>query len=417
MTLSPLNDDGKPVDWWFLYKLPKLTASATTEAARGYEYLYFDSAMAGAPAPALVKSPYTLDADHGALFNTLDQLFSAPTADLGWILYNDEVPPDGPTSLTLGHTKGVIGFDAASNTAFWLLHSWPKFPLPDDSAQPSPMYGQTFLCMALSLDTARELAKQMHSYQEPQVYDPRIPTNLADDDPLRLLTSGVTGDDPAGSETLDLASRGGTPFKVIAKNRNWNDDFWNNLVVDEIKASIDVDTWVNGPGAIPGSTDRSKMYSVEDMKFISFDKLGFHYAWPETRDHAKWAFSKSDNWICVGDINRKTTQRLRGGCTIAFQEPTLWANLSEVDAYVAPDGSGLTQKQMQDGVAKVAQANREALGQTIAAAKRTPGYIEPTYSHRGIRAAVASQQPHPQAGAAPAEPGKSTPKPRNRKGN
>ena len=417
MTLSPLSEVGKPVDWWFLYKLPKLTSSTTTDAARGYEYLYFDNTIAVAPSPALVKSQYTLDADNGALFNTLDQLFSAPTADMGWILYNDEVPPDGPTSLTLGHTKGVIGFDAASNTAFWLLHSWPKFPLPDDSAQPSPMYGQTFLCIALSLDTARELAKQMHTYQEPQVFDPRIPTSFADDDPLRLLTSGVTGDDPAGSETLDLTSLGGTPFKVIAKNRNWNDDFWNNLVVDEIKAGIAVDTWVNGPGAIPGTTDPSKTYSVEDIKFISFDKLGFHYAWPETRDHAKWAFSETGNWVCVGDINRKTTQRLRGGCTIAFQEPTLWANLSKVDAYIAPDGSGLTQDQMRAGVKRVAKANRDALGKTIAAAKSAPDYVKPTNSHRNITAASAPLASQQQAASAQAAPVKSTPKPRNRKGN
>ena len=225
MILSPLDESGKPTDWWFMYKAPKLNAAAgLTDASTGFEYVYFDS-----KATAVTRSPYTLDSDNGALFHTLDSVFGNPQANTGWILYNDEIP-NGATSLTLGHSKGVIGFDAASNTAFWLVHSWPKFPLPDDSAQPSPMYGQTYLCVALDLDQARQLATQMHHYQQPQVYQSRIPTSFATDDPLFLLKHDVIRDnDPAGSNVLELKSIGGMPLKVIAKNAAWNDDFWNDI--------------------------------------------------------------------------------------------------------------------------------------------------------------------------------------------
>ena len=202
MSLSPLNESGMPVDWWFMYKVPKLKASSGVQASTGFEYAYFDS---DADAIAM-RSPFTLDSDNGAFFHTLDALFSNPSASTGWILYNDETP-DGQVSLTLGHSKGAIGFDVATNTAFWLLHSWPKFPTPDDTAQPSPMFGQTFLCIALDLDAARELAKQMHGFQEPQLYSPRIPTSLAVDDPLRLLTTGIRDNDPAGTNVLDLNAR------------------------------------------------------------------------------------------------------------------------------------------------------------------------------------------------------------------
>src|SRR5208337_3487484 len=313
---------------------PKLDASGDTAAPTGFEYAYFD-----AKTEKVDKSPYTLDSDNGALFHTLDQIFGNPGASTGWILYNDE-EPNGTTSFDLGHTKGVLGFDAVSKTAFWLLHSWPKFPTPEDTAQPSPMFGQTFLCIALDLDSARELAPQMHHYQEPQVYSPRIPTSLAVDDPLRLLTTGITPNDPAGTNTIELSTRGGAKFLVIAKNRNWNDDFWNDLVVVEIKASIDVDTWIRGKNVIPGSTDPSGKYKVEDIKFITLQAVGLPWEWKEVKDHAKWAISEEGqgNWVCVGDINRMISQRQRGGCTIAFKQNELWAMLSETEKIVPPEG-------------------------------------------------------------------------------
>jgi deoxyribonuclease-2 len=354
MSLSPLDESGRPVDWWFMYKVPRLAATADTGAAKGFEYAYFDS-----NAQVITRSPYTLDSDNGALFHTLDALFSNPSANTGWILYNDETPA-GQESPTLGHTKGVIGFDVGSNTAFWLLHSWPKFPTPDDTAQPSPMFGQTFLCIALDLDAARQLATQMHGFQEPQVYSPRIPTSLAVDDPLRLLTMGIGGNDPPGSNTLDLTSRGAKAFKVIAKDRNWDEDFWNDLVVDVIDASIDVDTWIRGKNVIPPDTDPSHQYTVADIKYITLEEVGLPWAWPETKDHAKWAISDANqgNWVCVGDINRMISQRRRGGCTIAFQEATLWGVLSRTDRFVIPPGSGLSQEEAR---AKVLAASRMAL--------------------------------------------------------
>ena len=354
MEMSPLNESGKKVDWWFMYKVPKLKADPTSgiSASTGFEYAYYDSET-----DAVSRSPFTLDSDNGALFHTLDSLFSSPSASTGWLPYNDETP-EGHTSFNLGHSKGLIGFDVDTQTAFWLLHSWPKFPAPDDSAQPSPMFGQTYLCIALSLDSARTLATQMHTYQEPQIYDQRLPTSLAVDDPLRLLTTGISSNDPAGTNVLDLTSRGGVSFKVIAKNAKWNDDFWNNLVVDAINANIDVETWIRGGDkVIPGTTDASGKFHVEDMKFISLNEADsdLPWAWPEVKDHAKWAISEAGqgDWVCVGDINRMISQRLRGGCTIAFQESKLWDMLSKTDKLVAPDGStGLTQTIMAAAVKK-----------------------------------------------------------------
>src|SRR5208282_5198472 len=120
MNISALDENGKAVDWWFLYKVPKLTKDGKNASAIGYEYVYFDK-----NAKEVVRSPNVLTDGKGALDLMLDSVFTKPSATTGWILYNDEKPAGakGKDSGSLGHTKGVIAFDTASKTAFWLLHS------------------------------------------------------------------------------------------------------------------------------------------------------------------------------------------------------------------------------------------------------------------------------------------------------
>ena len=43
MNISALDENGKPIDWWFAYKVPKLTKDANTSSATGYEYVYYDT--------------------------------------------------------------------------------------------------------------------------------------------------------------------------------------------------------------------------------------------------------------------------------------------------------------------------------------------------------------------------------------
>jgi len=176
MNISALDESGKAVDWWFAYKVPKLAKEASNPTATGYEYLYYDSKV-GTP----VRSPNLLTDNRGALDLTLDSVFGKPDATTGWILYNDEMPADAKRadSGSFGHTKGVIAFDTASKTAMWLLHSWPKYADPHASEMPTPIYGQTFLCLSLDLATANTIANQMGNHQEPQVYLPRVPAALA----------------------------------------------------------------------------------------------------------------------------------------------------------------------------------------------------------------------------------------------
>ncbi len=359
MKISALDENGKPVDWWFIYKVPQLSAGVGCDAATGYEYVYYDSTIDANPDPRqknIVKSPYTLDSDKGALNFTLDSVFSNfknPAKTTGWIIYNDELPAtanrhdDG----SKGHTKGVLAFDTESGTAFWLLHSWPKFADPGATTDPTPKYGQTYLCISIDIATARLIAAQMYDHQEPQVYSP-ITADLPNTDPLYKLAQGTaTKPAPLGT-SIDLKSIGikpdGTtsadtalPFKVIAKNREWNGDFWNGLVGDILQDDMDDETWIRGP--IPPIADTDGIHKTFDIKYINLGYMGAHWAWPETNDHAKWGITLHQPWVCIGDINRMISQRKRGGGTIAFQNQTLWIGLSKAGLLLAPPGHTRTQ--------------------------------------------------------------------------
>lgn len=333
MNISALDEDGKAVDWWFAYKVPKLGKSGGSASATGYEYIYYDPNIG-----KVVKSPNVLTDGKGALDLTLSSVFDSPAASTGWILYNDEMPADTKRkdSGSFGHTKGVIAFDLESKTAIWLLHSWPKYADPGAKNMPTPIYGQTFLCISLDTDTAGKIAAQMANHQEPQVYLPRVPGSLGKDDPLYRLSRPLSPDAPGDADVVDCKSRGGLAFKVIAKNRKWGKDFWNDLVGPTLGADMNDETWIRGK--IPPTLDSDGIHKTFDVKYIDLSPLGLPWAWPETHDHAKWGITVDSDWICVGDINRMVSQEKRGGGTIAFQDEKLWAALSKTDLIQAPPG-------------------------------------------------------------------------------
>ena len=343
MNVTALDENGKPVDWWFIYKVPELGAGAGTDAATGYEYVYYDATIDANPDPRLrnvSRSANVLNRGKGALNLTLNSVFKSlkkPSATIGWILYNDEMPPSAKRKDDghKGHTKGVIAFDTASKTAYWLLHSWPKFADPDAANDPTPKYGQTYLCVSLDLATAGQLAAQMANHQEPQVYFPNT-ANLPKTDPLYLLTQPLSAKPKGDANVIDLKTSAGMPFKVLAKNKEWDDDFWNDWVGPKLGDDMDDETWIRGP--IPPIADSDGIHKTFDIKYINLGYMGIHWAWPETHDHAKWGVTLHEPWICVGDINRMIAQRKRGGGTIAFQNSILWQALSKSGLLLAPPG-------------------------------------------------------------------------------
>lgn len=327
--LSAIGDNGKRVDWWFIYKVPKDAQKSdhTGNKASGYEYVYFDD-----NSKVLAGSKHLLSDSSNALRLTLQQLAESHPA-LGAIFYNDEYPSAMKKSNNgaRGHCKGVLAFDTGTKSAFWLLHSTPRYPAVGTYTFPAEEldYGQTFICITLKdVKTAEAIAQQMLSQQGPQTYGPQLPSTASQafqDLAAGKLTLSKTPSD------ITFTSKRGYKFRSIAKSKVWDQDLWSDLVGPNLKADLDVESWRRG--TTPPDEDSDKKDKTEDVTAIDLEPLGFPYAWPETKDHAKWAQSLKGekNWVCVADINRQTSQYKRGGGAICFQHPALWKSLAKID--------------------------------------------------------------------------------------
>lgn len=153
------NKTGGEIDWWFIYKLPKSAGNISKQdpTDSGFQYLYFDSNE-----DEVHLSDALLTDKISAIELTLAQIGRDDLPDtVGWYYYNDEIPSktlgahhdDG----TKGHTKGLVIFDTAHNSAIWLLHSTPRWSIPSDTEFPEDerIYGQTYLAITLKdIETA-----------------------------------------------------------------------------------------------------------------------------------------------------------------------------------------------------------------------------------------------------------------------
>lgn len=264
-SLTVIGDSGRPVDWWFIYKVSKESQTTDGSTPTGEEYTYFDSEMARQSGAKLVLSPHQIDKS-GALFDTFSPLFSdavKANGNIGWYCYNDEDHFDkrgkGAGREDRGHCKGALAFDLASDTAFWLIHSVPLLPLKAEFDYPPTGFkmAQTMLCIQLAgTDTARQIAQLMYDAHGPNVnVVSAIPSPLAGDDPrvrlMKNLNGSMASKPKPYSGRVAFNSVAGEKFLAIAKNKAWGNkaddpdgvkDFYDDLVGPTLNEDIEVET-------------------------------------------------------------------------------------------------------------------------------------------------------------------------------
>ena len=337
--LKCLDNAGNPVDFWFMYKLPN-----------GYDFAYVDPSTGDAQQPLqLFERPMNDESNPVALVRTLlalaekgGTLQASPGSNRtqatdpqnSYLLYNDE-PDTGTASSSYGHTKGVLSA-AGTEGGLWIVHSTPKFPASTGKAQfyfpeTEIIYGQTFLCLSLSKSEIDTVGQQL-LLNKPYIYHKvgmfaDVETTAAQFPNLGdVLRGNWNTEGGTGVQKLNVGSELQT-FTSFAKNAQWNDDLYENLIAKHYSSGFLVETWLRGEEIGPYCPPSSP-FRVVDAKTLSVVDGTQNRTWTESQDHAKWAVALDSSYVvCVGDINRMTSQRKRGGGAVCFSNRNLCYSL------------------------------------------------------------------------------------------
>lgn len=302
---SCLDESGKDIDLWAAIKAPK-----------GSDYLYYDTNT-----NVFKPSPNSMnDTTTGALTYTTQQLWSAEA----YAIWNDGVPNETNYSFTYGHTKGYFAFDNQAQ-GFLLIHSVPSYPVGPSSSSTylglggnAWTYAQSFLCLSVSAQTL-DAASYKFLLNRPNLYDTLFPSSLASS--YGNISKLVKGDyaTPKLCASVFLETNQGTPFQLFAKTTEWNNDLYSACVAPALESTLLTETWIRGSAEGPSCPTTG--YDTLDINGLDF---GSGFAWTETNDHSKWAIASNTTTVCIGDINRMTTQFSRGGGTVCLNNSVIF---------------------------------------------------------------------------------------------
>ncbi|XP_014206980.1 plancitoxin-1 [Copidosoma floridanum] len=363
LLLQCKDERNQDVDWFVLYKIPKISDSNNNLIKNGAAYLYMHSNN--------YNNGWTLsDKDIGSKESipayTLAPFYDKKQSkDFMWILYNDQ-PPNKPSIMYNGHTKGAVMVN--EHKGFWLIHSVPNFPpepehgvqsnrqkkendVNDAEASKSKVNnlpvgeynypssgkvnGQSFMCISTIGNHFDTIGKQL-MYNQILVFKKNLPKDISDK--YTVLTDAANEKkikkEPYNN-SVNFYSTGGMEFKSFAKSSKWARDLYDDFVAPELNTDLYAETWLNGRGRLPSECNASSVYNVQ-LVYLSIAKVEFK----SSHDHSKWAVSNDGknkgSWVCIGDINRADTQFERGGGTVCLNVPEVWKNYRDTVKDVEP---------------------------------------------------------------------------------
>uniref|UniRef100_A0A8C5Q767 Deoxyribonuclease-2-alpha n=1 Tax=Leptobrachium leishanense TaxID=445787 RepID=A0A8C5Q767_9ANUR len=318
--ISCFGDDGQPVDWFIVYKLPKLPDQ---ESSAGMKYMYQDGASGGwVPGKSIINDT------ESAVGKTVNQLYGREnTEDVAYVLYNDQPPPPETSNFIRGHTKGFVLLDKTQG--FWLVHSTPHFPPPADQKYGWPTSGlhngQSFLCVTYPYNQFKDVGTQL-MYNTITPYSTNIPDVFSSDLPnLKAAAEEKPVDTPPWNSQVALTSVGGKTFTSFSKNANFGDDLYSGWIAPTLKSDLYVQFWLNSRGILPSNCSQTcHTFNIMSIGFNQSLNFSSHL------DHSKWCVtgSATPGWTCIGDMNRNLGEMHRGGGTVCLKDTTIWKSFS-----------------------------------------------------------------------------------------
>ncbi|CAJ0925664.1 unnamed protein product, partial [Mesorhabditis belari] len=248
-------------------------------------------------------------------------------------LYNDDSPlkeSDG----NRGHAKGVLNFDRS--TGFWMIHSVPNYPPLHSYSYPktATKYGQSFLCITVSTENLNAIGDHL-KYIQATPFDIGLPDDFAQKYPvLRTIAQKKSISTSTVKYTFEaeLTTKGGTHFHTFAKHKKFKKDIWYDLIVPTMGVSLGVQSWLNGQ-ATDLKSECGSHGNVNDIDEITV--LGARF--PSSKDHSKWGVSDDARRpiVCIGDLNRQTSQLKRGGGALCIENSKLWETYRSSASHVS----------------------------------------------------------------------------------
>ncbi|XP_022085271.1 plancitoxin-1-like [Acanthaster planci] len=159
---------------------------------------------------------------------------------------------------------------------------------------------------------------QQLKYNHPGVYDSNLPSKLVGKTPsIKHLVNNIHVTSPPWNRRLNLQSKSEQKFVSFNKAGEWKKDLYKDWLAPYFKSGLYCETWQRGRGKNLSSScvNGLKVYNVKEVTLIG------KYKFTNTKDHSKWAVTTKHDlkWICIGDINRQTTQMFRGGGAVCLE--------------------------------------------------------------------------------------------------
>lgn len=317
--LSCQNPSGSEVDWFTMFKVPKIKDRIPSHV-NGMGFFYQD------PSIKLAEAPSDVGATVGnPLYNILQPVYKN-SSQIGYVMISDQPPHTTHTPSDIyAHKKGVLVYD--SDNGIYLEHSVPRFP-NDPNVEKNyeyphsgTTYGQSFLCVTLTHAQINEWAHGM-LIERGYVYSHKTPSftkkKIAN---LIKVINGQWLDKHEMTKVIEIQSLT-RKFKLISKSRLWGKDLYHDLVAPELQGDVKAETWAKGPGTMTSNCSRPyKAYNILDVQFG-------YVKWSRMHDHSKWAVA--DDYVCIGGINRQRKQTERGGGTWCMYDKKFAASMNDV---------------------------------------------------------------------------------------
>ncbi|ETO30045.1 deoxyribonuclease-2-alpha [Reticulomyxa filosa] len=325
--LQCLDNSGSPVDWWFIYKVNN-----------GYTYAYFEN-EAEVGLKVQTNGQTLQSGQNSALERTLNQIYKNKTT-VNYIIYNDE-KLDGSTPSGYGHTKGVLAFDARQNfqsvTLFRVHFEKKKKGGGKDTTNnqskkkkkayqfaSSTTYAQSFLCLTFTNYSEMNVSAYQLRYEKPYVLN----YNIVDNESKWDNWNQVTGKKwLSGKSIQQMSTWKRFPLVHFARSGDISTDIMEAIISPYYHCSFAWETWIRSP-AEDSYCPPTYSYMELNVNLVTFaDGTSFK----ETQDHSKIGISfscTSQLIVCVGSLNRMTSQDARGGGYACFYHANLWNTLN-----------------------------------------------------------------------------------------